>query len=154
MLSLLLVFSVVPAPMAQLLNLNVGPLYHPLSLTLSLTFFVYLCTEPPAAGPSQPASTSAPKNPNFHFGGDAEDEPEDAPAENEEGEQQQMEGQAGAEEEKEDDLENAFQMLDMARAILSKVDSSEAKLKLAGVHNALGEIATESGQLYPIRLAS
>lgn len=37
-------------------------------------------------------------------------------------------------------------MLDMARAILSKIDTDEAKLKLAGVHNALGEVATESGK--------
>lgn len=56
---------------------------------------------------------------------------------------------ANAEEEdtREDDLETSFSVLDMARTILVKnSETEEAKLKLASVYNALGEVATESGR--------
>lgn len=145
----------VPAPMVQLLSRNVSR-SHLLSRHALKPFTI----EPPAAGPSSKPATTAqgsttntinqsstkPHNPNFFFGGDVEEDEEDQTADNDQDAEQNGEGEEG-EEDKEDDLETAFQMLDMARAILSKLDSDEAKLKLAGVHNALGEVATESGSL-------
>jgi len=46
-----------------------------------------------------------------------------------------------------DDLGDAFEILDMARTILSKLPDidKESTLKLADVHASLGEVATESG---------
>lgn len=93
-------------------------------------------------------------NPNFHFGGDVEEESDEEPADQTSTTiNPDNDGANNGQEDKEDDLENAFQMLDMARAILEKMTGQEALLKLASVHNALGEVATESGKLY-VRLVS
>ncbi|BGP17534.1 hypothetical protein JCM10213_004076 [Rhodosporidiobolus nylandii] len=128
--------------------------------------------EVPEAGPSGASSsnaaagssTASPSNAAFHFGGDAEDEEE----EEEGGEGEEEEGAPGAD--REDDLESAFQVLDLARTIVSKTveevetalaedekepkgkkeDLSEERRKrkerLADVHRLLGDVATESEQ--------
>ncbi|GAA5902002.1 hypothetical protein JCM8208_006660 [Rhodotorula glutinis] len=134
-----------------------------------------------AARPSASTSnaTAGPSNPKFHFGGDAEDddgEGEGADGEGDgEGDEEGGEGEDGAPgADREDDLESAFQVLDMARAIVEKeVDKLESALegavkdedkdkkdeldasrriekeKLADVHRLLGDVATESEQFEP-----
>ncbi|GAA5999803.1 uncharacterized protein JCM10292_003751 [Rhodotorula paludigena] len=133
-----------------------------------------------ASGPS--ASTSSgpaagPSSAKFHFGGDAEDDDADEGADGEDGEEGGAEGEddgGAAGGDREDDLESAFQVLDLARTILSKqVDEIETELervvkeggdgaegkkgeleetrksrkeKLADVHRLLGDVATESEQ--------
>lgn len=87
-------------------------------------------TSTSATAPAVPLTAASIK---FSFGGDDPDEEDE---EEEEGE---------AEEDKEDDLESAFLMLDTARAIWEKVDSREAREKVAEAHKLLGEVATESG---------
>jgi hypothetical protein len=47
-----------------------------------------------------------------------------------------------------DDLELAWESLDLARIIFSKMDSEADKLKLADVYLALGDTSLESGKLY------
>ncbi|GAA6010082.1 hypothetical protein JCM10207_007550 [Rhodosporidiobolus poonsookiae] len=120
-----------------------------------------------AAGPSGSNATAGPSNPSFHFGGDAEDEEE----EEEEGDGGDEDGEGAPGADREDDLESAFQVLDMARSIVEKevekvetelkVDAKEnegkgkdalgerrreRKEKLADVHRLLGDVATESEQ--------
>ncbi|GAA5987312.1 hypothetical protein JCM10908_001904 [Rhodotorula pacifica] len=124
-----------------------------------------------SAGTSSAAAPAAagPSKPNFHFGGDAEDEEDDQEGEGEGavgegqgagGEEDEEGGAAGGD--REDDLESAFQVLDMARATLEKEvnaagESSspegagedklkEKKERLAEVHRLLGDVATESEQ--------
>jgi HAT1-interacting factor 1 len=118
------------------------------------------------AGPSSSTSTA---NPAFSFGGDGDDDEEE---EEEDGAQQGEEGQeGGGQGEDEDDFEQAFVVLDMARRsieleverlereIKALADEAEKKgekekeritrkEKLADVHRLLGEIATESGKLF------
>uniref|UniRef100_A0A0K3C7N8 BY PROTMAP: gi/472583631/gb/EMS21264.1/ histone-binding protein [Rhodosporidium toruloides NP11] gi/647396993/emb/CDR39760.1/ RHTO0S04e08856g1_1 [Rhodosporidium toruloides] n=1 Tax=Rhodotorula toruloides TaxID=5286 RepID=A0A0K3C7N8_RHOTO len=121
------------------------------------------------AGPSNGAATASsstpaaagPSNPNFHFGGDAEDASGDEGGADSDGEGEDGEGEgddapAG---DREDDLESAFQMLDIARTILTteiaalekdgKEEGEERRKreeKLAEVHRLLGDVATESEQ--------
>jgi hypothetical protein len=86
-----------------------------------------------AAGPSNvPPANSR----NFHFEGDEDEEEEE-----EEGEEEDEDEEG----EDQDDLETAFGILDSARTILSKIDTKEAKAKLASVRQLLGDVATESG---------
>ncbi|KAG8922617.1 hypothetical protein FRC02_011737 [Tulasnella sp. 418] len=103
------------------------------------------------AGPS----TSKAKGPVIHFSGDEpDDEPEqdeavdlfaNAAAQHEtndaEGEEEEAEG---AEEEPEDDFNAAWEVLELARSLYAKQDSEEAKLKLADVYMALGDVSTET----------
>ncbi|GAA6036740.1 hypothetical protein JCM8097_003454 [Rhodosporidiobolus ruineniae] len=126
-----------------------------------------------ASAPADAASGSSsaaagPSNPKFHFGGDAEDDEDDEQEEGGEGEGDE-EGAPGGD--REDDLESAFQVLDLARGILSKtIDDVESQLevdakenggkekdalgetrrrekeRLADVHRLLGDVATESEQ--------
>ncbi|BGP33273.1 hypothetical protein JCM10296v2_005067 [Rhodotorula toruloides] len=111
-----------------------------------------------AAGASSSSTPAAagPSNPNFHFGGDAEDasgdEGEGADLD-EDGEGEDGEGAPAGD--REDDLESAFQMLDLARTILTtEIGAMEGKEeerrkreeKLAEVHRLLGDVATESEQ--------
>lgn len=107
------------------------------------------------AGPSAPpkisaqlpsADASAEDKGKFNFVEFEEEEGDDA----EEGE-----GEAAEEDTREDDLETSFNVLDMARTILVKhATEEEDKLKLASVYNALGEVATESGMHYSVRVQS
>lgn len=88
-----------------------------------------------------PATTAAPAPArNFHFGGD-EPEEEEEDAEAGEGEVQE------ATTDPDDDLETAFGVLDTAKVIYQRMEGDEAKLNLAAVHDALGEVMTESGVL-------
>ncbi|GAA5984185.1 hypothetical protein JCM11641_005142 [Rhodosporidiobolus odoratus] len=133
--------------------------------------------EPSEAGPStaaagpfasaSSASAAAPaagsSNAAFHFGGDEEDDQEEGEGEGD------GEGEDGGEEapgaDREDDLESAFQVLDMARTVLSRAverigtelgiaetkatleeEQRKTKEKLAEVHRLLGDVATESEQ--------
>jgi hypothetical protein len=91
----------------------------------------------PFARTAGPSTAPPASNPNFHFSGD-EDEDEN-------GEEEQEEEEEEGEGEDQDDLETAFGILDSARTILAKVDTKEAKLKLASVRQLLGDVATESG---------
>ncbi|BGP25723.1 histone-binding protein [Rhodotorula toruloides] len=125
-----------------------------------------------AASSSTAAASAGPSNPNFHFGGDAEDAEDEErgdgdadEGEDGEGDGEGDDGAAGGD--REDDLESAFQMLDLARTILSnEIDAVEKELeedagerkeeleekrrkrkeKLAEVHRLLGDVATESEQ--------
>ncbi|GAA5868053.1 hypothetical protein JCM1840_003667 [Sporobolomyces johnsonii] len=117
---------------------------------------------PAAAGASSSSTPAAgPSNAAFHFGGDAEDDEDDE----EEGEGEDDEADAAPGADREDDLESAFQVLDLARSIVEKeVDDLEKSLKeeegtedketrrrerkekLADVHRLLGDVATESEQ--------
>lgn len=93
------------------------------------------------AGPST-SSSAAPltaQSIQFHFGGDAEEQSD------EEGEEEEGEGDETMGGDREDDLETAFLMLDSARAIYEKIDTEEAKGKLAEIHRMLGDVASESG---------
>ena len=45
-----------------------------------------------------------------------------------------------------DDLELAWESLDLARIIFSKMEGDEVKLKLADVYLALGDTSLESGE--------
>ncbi|GAA5867029.1 hypothetical protein JCM3774_003760 [Rhodotorula dairenensis] len=122
-----------------------------------------------SSGPAASSSAAArPSKPNFHFGGDAEDDDDDddggedagegGPGEDEQSGDED-EGGAAQGGDREDDLESAFQVLDMARATLEKqVDAAGAstadeqdtlkgkKERLAEVHRLLGDVATESEQ--------
>ncbi|KAK4701015.1 HAT1-interacting factor 1, partial [Phenoliferia sp. Uapishka_3] len=91
------------------------------------------------AGPSTTTGPVTAQSIQFHFGGDAEDEEEGEGDEEEDGEDEEAHG------DKDDDLETAFLMLDTARAIYSKIETKEAKLKLGDVHRLLGDVATEDG---------
>lgn len=135
-----------------------------------------------AASGSSTAAAAGPSNPNFHFGGDAEDDADEGADADENGEDgEDREGEEGEGDgdgapgggDREDDLESAFQMLDLARTILAtevadvgreidkdraegggkKVDELEGvrrkrQEKLAEVHRLLGDVATESGALF------
>ena len=91
-----------------------------------------------------PAAAVAPTNArNFHFGGDEPEEEGDDDAE----EGGDVDGEPVAD--PEDDLETAFHVLDQAKVIYQRMDSDEARLKLANVHDALGEVLTESGAFCP-----
>lgn len=114
------------------------------------------------------SSAAGPSKPNFHFGGDADDDNDDDAEEdaeqagaNDDGDEDE-DGGAAAGGDREDDLESAFQVLDMARATLEKEINSageakeeeetgadklkkEKKERLAEVHRLLGDVATESG---------
>ena len=79
-------------------------------------------------------------NINFHFGGDAEEEEE------EENDEDDADEDAVAGDDV-DDFETAWEVLDTARAILSKEDSKPRHLQLARVHCSMAEVATESGGL-------
>ncbi|KAL8280950.1 hypothetical protein RQP46_006629 [Phenoliferia psychrophenolica] len=92
------------------------------------------------AGPSTATPVTA-QSIQFSFGGDAEDDGED-----EEGDEDDEDEDGPGAGDKEDDLESAFLMLDTARAIYSKDDSRDSKLKLGDVHRLLGDVATEGGQ--------
>ncbi|GAA5820584.1 hypothetical protein JCM3770_007166 [Rhodotorula araucariae] len=127
-----------------------------------------------AAGPSASTSGAAagPSNPKFHFSGDAEEE-DDEDDEGEGDEPQEGDESAAPGVDREDDLESAFQALEVARTILQReVDAAESALereakeptvdtarkdalekdrkvkkeKLADVHRLLGDVATESEQ--------
>lgn len=96
------------------------------------------------AGPSSTTATDGtvakgginpPVTSTFSFEGEPESDEE------EEEEEAAPEG----EEEEEDDFEMAFNMLDMARATFQKIKGTEAEVKLAQVHQLLGDIAMESG---------
>lgn len=87
----------------------------------------------PSSGPAPPVTAA---NIQFHFGGDADSDEEE--------EEEEAPEDAGGD--REDDLEMAFLMFDTARATWAKVDSTEAKTKLAEAHRLLGDVATESGQ--------
>ncbi|POY75299.1 hypothetical protein BMF94_1670 [Rhodotorula taiwanensis] len=122
-------------------------------------------------GQSANAAAAGPSKPNFHFGGDGEDDDEDDDGEEDgqEGEQEGADGEGeAASGDREDDLESAFQVLDMARATLEKELNGAASLseskteqenaekatlekkeKLAEVHRLLGDVATESEQFEP-----
>ncbi|GAA5889679.1 hypothetical protein JCM6882_007101 [Rhodosporidiobolus microsporus] len=133
--------------------------------------------EVPEPGPSDSsASASAsgsnaaagPSKPNFHFGGDDEDE--QGEGEGEDGEDGEEGGEEAPGADREDDLESAFQALEVARTILTTeveelgteieklLDSQEEKKRaleektkarkerLADVHRLLGDVATESEQ--------
>lgn len=105
-------------------------------------------TSTPVASGSASKATPEPltaKNINFHFGGD-EPEEEDG---DEDGDSEGEDGGAGAGEEP-DDLETAFEILDTARAILSKpseqASSRARQLQLARIHSSMAEVETESGR--------
>ncbi|GAA6060568.1 hypothetical protein JCM10212_006803 [Sporobolomyces blumeae] len=106
-------------------------------------------------------ATAGPSNAAFHFGGDAEDEEEEDAGQGQDGD----EDGEGAEGDPEDDFEQAFTMLDMARKIIEEeVDEiekeiregsegekgandakrKERKEKLAEVHRLLGDVETEN----------
>ncbi|KAM0749843.1 hypothetical protein T439DRAFT_40821 [Meredithblackwellia eburnea MCA 4105] len=85
------------------------------------------------AGPSSGGAPVTAQSIQFHFGGDAEDDEEE--------EEEEEEGPGAGD--KEDDLETAFLMLDMAKTIFSKIDKEEAKLKLGEAYRLLGDVATE-----------
>ncbi|GAA5960638.1 hypothetical protein JCM8115_001777 [Rhodotorula mucilaginosa] len=112
------------------------------------------------------STTAGPSKPNFHFGGDADDDND-----NDEGEEAGAGDDGGANDDdddeedgaaaggdREDDLESAFQVFDMARATLEKEINAageeetgadklkEKKERLAEVHRLLGDVATESEQ--------
>ncbi|BGP41166.1 hypothetical protein JCM10449v2_005137 [Rhodotorula kratochvilovae] len=128
-----------------------------------------------AAGPAASTSSAAagPSNPKFHFGGDGEDDDgaeggDDEEEEGEGGEEHEGDESAAPGADREDDLESAFQALEVARTILQReVDAAESALacareeagkdalvaerrakkeKLADVHRLLGDVATESEQ--------
>ncbi|BGP56357.1 hypothetical protein JCM8202_000367 [Rhodotorula sphaerocarpa] len=113
------------------------------------------------AGAGAPAASTKDSKPNFHFGGDAEDDDEqdeedgEGAGEGQGDEDGDGEGAPGGD--REDDLESAFQVLDMARATLEKEIASlpakqgddglmAKKERLAEVHRLLGDVATESEQ--------
>ncbi|BGO92599.1 hypothetical protein NBRC10512_004303 [Rhodotorula toruloides] len=114
-----------------------------------------------AAGASSSSTPAAagPSNPNFHFGGDVEDASGDEGDGADSDEDGEGEGEDAPSGDREDDLESAFQMLDLARTILTteigelkkdgKGKDEEKKKreeKLAEVHRLLGDVATESEQ--------
>ncbi|KAG0659814.1 hypothetical protein C6P46_005017 [Rhodotorula mucilaginosa] len=123
-----------------------------------------------AAAATAGSTTAGPSKPNFHFGGDADDDND-----NDDGEEAGAGDDGGANDDdddeengaatggdREDDLESAFQVLDMARATLEKEINAdgegkqeeetgadklkEKKERLAEVHRLLGDVATESEQ--------
>lgn len=132
-------------------------------------------TDGNGAASSSSANASAPAGPSnaaFSFGGDAEDEEEEESGEGEDGEGE--DGAAGGD--REDDLESAFQVLEIARTILEKElkNASEGKGKgkgketatggeektfeggdekvkerLAEIHRLLGDVESESGTSSP-----
>ncbi|BGP09277.1 NASP-related protein sim3 [Rhodotorula toruloides] len=114
-----------------------------------------------AAGASSSSTPAAagPSNPNFHFGGDVEDASGDEGDGADSDEDGEGEGEDAPSGDREDDLESAFQMLDLARTILTteigelKKDGKgkdeerrKREEKLAEVHRLLGDVATESEQ--------
>lgn len=105
----------------------------------------------PATLPTAEAGPSTTQRANFHFGGDGpeDDEEGDEAGQNDAGDVENEEAdQSGAATTPDDDLETAFGVLDMARTILAKVEERtlENQMKLAGVHESLGEVAQESGK--------
>lgn len=50
-----------------------------------------------------------------------------------------------------DDLELAWENLDVARLILSKLEDAEHQIRLGDVHIALGEVSLESGKFVSFR---
>lgn len=96
--------------------------------------------ESAVAGPSSVTAPTA-ANWKFSFGGD---EPDDEGEGDQEEEGEEDDGVAGVD--RDDELEDAFNVLDMARAIFAKMDGNEAKQKRADVHKLLGEVAQESGE--------
>ncbi|GAA5849110.1 hypothetical protein JCM8547_006449 [Rhodosporidiobolus lusitaniae] len=108
---------------------------------------------PPAAAGSSNA-TAGPSNPHISFSGDVEDDDDDYEGGEGEGDQEE-EGEGVPGGDREDDLESAFQVLDLARTILGReVEKGEGreeekeklKERLADVHRMLGDVATESEQ--------
>jgi HAT1-interacting factor 1 len=120
------------------------------------------------AGSSAQPAVAGLSNAAFSFGGDAEEEEEGEGEQGEGGEGEEEEGAPGGD--REDDLESAFQVLDLARSILEKElerlesegegkgkgkegDKADGHVKgsektkdlLADVHRLLGDVATESG---------
>lgn len=132
-------------------KLSLGPLYCSRNL---MARFLVLCHHKEASSSSAVASssTSAPQPVTaqfiqFHFGGD---EP-DGDSDSEDGDGEEREEGGG---DREDDLENAFLVLDTARAILEKkAGEVEFDQKRADVHRLLGDVATESGTPFPCNLA-
>ena len=51
------------------------------------------------------------------------------------------------EQDEQDDLELAWETLDTARVIYSKMESEDAKISLGDVHMLLGDVSLESGKL-------
>ncbi|KAK4055843.1 hypothetical protein OIO90_003098 [Microbotryomycetes sp. JL221] len=96
-----------------------------------------------AAGPSSAAAGPSTSR-NFSFGGDGPEDDEEG--EEQDGDDEEDEEGAGDTLDRDDELETAFSVLDMARTIYSKMQSDEAKLKLADVHKLIGEVAQESAQ--------
>ncbi|GAA5827466.1 hypothetical protein JCM11251_003823 [Rhodosporidiobolus azoricus] len=134
--------------------------------------------EVPDQGPSDSSASGSgsgsnaaagPGKPNFHFSGDADEEEEGEGDGGEDGEGE-GEGEEAPGADREDDLESAFEALEVARTILTTeveelssqvedlLDSQEGKKKelearsrarkerLADVHRLLGDVATESEQ--------
>ncbi|KAM0786536.1 hypothetical protein ACM66B_001993 [Microbotryomycetes sp. NB124-2] len=97
-----------------------------------------------AAGSSSAAAAGPSTSRNFSFGGDAPDDEDDEDGEGEDDDDEDDEGVAAVD--RDDELEAAFGVLDMARTIYEKMDTKEAKLKRADVHKLLGEVAQESAQ--------
>jgi hypothetical protein len=65
----------------------------------------------------------------------------DAGEENEEGEEEQQP--------QDDDLVAAWEVLDLARTIYARIDSVEAKVRVADMYLLLGDISMESGESHP-----
>lgn len=107
--------------------------------------------------PAAPAASSSSKavdpptaqSINFHFGGDAPDDEEDEEAAEGDDQENGEEGGENEAAEEADDFETAWEVLDTARAILSKQDSRERKLQMARVHSSMAEVATEAGASSP-----
>ena len=81
---------------------------------------------------------------HFVFEGDEEIEQEEAAAEPAEDDDQGQALQDIDVTEEADDLELAWENLDVARIILAKQDDRESQLRLADVHLALGDVSLES----------
>ncbi|PLW35486.1 hypothetical protein PCASD_12722 [Puccinia coronata f. sp. avenae] len=110
----------------------------------------------PAGGAStskapQPAAKGVKGNPQIHFSGDSSDEEDGAGAEEGDEEIDQAEEPVTVE----DELENAFQVLDFARqSILSQIDSSKdaseavdkLQLKLIDVYDLIAQVHQEGEQ--------
>ncbi|KAI7883693.1 hypothetical protein K492DRAFT_175028 [Lichtheimia hyalospora FSU 10163] len=74
-----------------------------------------------------------PSNSKFHFEDDGQEE-----------EDQEQDEQQDDEEDEEDDFQTAWEILDLSRVILEKIDDKETRLKLADVHLCLGDVSVET----------
>ncbi|ORY96525.1 hypothetical protein BCR43DRAFT_491848 [Syncephalastrum racemosum] len=103
-------------------------------------------TAQPAPQPESEDDNGKDADPRFHFAESAAapEESETTDAKDEEGEEEDDEEE---DDNKENDFEIAWEVMDIARVIFEKSNDRETRLKLAEVHNYLGDLAMEEEKI-------